>query len=37
MRTKLLLVLVAASLAALLIGGFSWGYGEESLIGNFGW
>jgi hypothetical protein len=36
MRTKLLLVICAASVIALLIGGFSWGYGE-SLIQNFGW
>jgi hypothetical protein len=36
MRTKLLLVICAASLAALALGGWSWGYGE-SLIGNFGW
>jgi hypothetical protein len=32
MRTKLLRVLIAASLAAILVGGFSW-VGPE----NFGW
>lgn len=36
-KTKLIIVLLAASLAALLVGGFSWGLGEDFGISNFGW
>jgi hypothetical protein len=34
---RILVVLFIASLVALSLAGFSWGYGEDGLIQNFGW